>query len=248
MENTGNESENIDATLLAETRENAYHIVESVLLATQLILNCTGVNNDNLELEKPIEEEKGTEEKEDLQERITKNSISDSHHLLMTIQRDASFEKIMSFLSRNDELLEKYAIASTKLSSKDRNQIINIQLSLGYFLQTFQQSVVTPVFIGAAKYHCHNLNLLRTLSSLFVGLFIDGYCRPAEETTEQIQGEDKDVSGTGFGDVGDGDISSAQNVSVQIEDEEQLIGLQDDNDINKENKEQNGQDKNDKNN
>ena len=78
----------------------------------------------------------------------------------MSIQKDATLDKIMLCLSRNDELLEKYAIGSTKLSSKDKDQIINIQLSLVHFLQTFQQSILTPLFIGAAKYHCHSLNLL----------------------------------------------------------------------------------------
>eukprot|EP00173_Palmaria_palmata_P003102 Plantae.Rhodophyta-Palmaria_palmata.ctg32250.p1 GENE.Plantae.Rhodophyta-Palmaria_palmata.ctg32250~~Plantae.Rhodophyta-Palmaria_palmata.ctg32250.p1 ORF type:complete len:264 (-),score=62.46 Plantae.Rhodophyta-Palmaria_palmata.ctg32250:10-801(-) len=102
--------------------------------------------------------------------------------------------------------------------------------AVGNFVLHFVVSLVKPMFSLEVSFHFHGLRLLRTLESLFVGLCSEGFCRPAEDdgnagsVEENVQTHD----GTGFGDIGDGDASLAQNVSEQVEDEEQLLGMEGD--------------------
>jgi midasin len=65
-----------------------------------------------------------------------------------------------------------------------------------------------------------------------VGLCEEGFCRPPEEDADGGRADEnlQTHEGTGFGDIGDGDASLAQDVSEQVEDEEQLLGVNADGD------------------
>lgn len=108
-------------------------------------------------------------------------------------------------------------------------RILGVQQSVGRFIGTYIDTMIFPCLSKIGLMHCHSLAFLRTVSSVFVGVCSEGFCRPANEPQEPDNGDVvAENAGTGFGSVGDGDIGTAQDVSEEIEDEEQLLGLQND--------------------
>lgn len=87
--------------------------------------------------------------------------------------------------------------------------------------------------LRAAALHCAALCLVQYRSlakltyittSLFSGIMKDGFCMPeGSEEGEMAEGEAKEVHGTG---LGDGDTRGAKDISDELEDEDQLLGAQ----------------------
>lgn len=104
-----------------------------------------------------------------------------------------------------------------------------LQGCVGKLVSTYINTMVLPSLSKMGSVHCQSLALLRTVSSVFIGVCTEGFCRPDETNPESADGEEMmDKTGAGFGDIEDGDIREAKNVSEDIEDEGQLIGLQSD--------------------
>lgn len=230
--NNGTVMANSSDSTLSKIKNNANDLIERVLLSTQQTLTWAGIDQQEDKV-KPVEEDEDRE--------LTKNSISISHKKLKILFSVTGLSETCALLLENEILVEHFLAEAKSASPSQRRDAINIQSALGQFLRSYLNDVLIPIFTKCTRYHCDALSLLRTLSSLIVGLFVEGYCRPQNEANAEDGGEDQDVSGTGFGDVDDGDISSAQNVSNQIEDEEQLIGLKNDEKDEQPNEQQNEQ-------
>jgi midasin (ATPase involved in ribosome maturation) len=120
-------------------------------------------------------------------------------------------------------------LVSGTYQTADRDAIVVIARATGSFVTHYLKVVIVPVLSEHVHYHLQSLHLLRCLESLFVGLCEEGFCRPPDEELSNETDENvKTHDGTGFGDVGDGDASFAKDVSHEVQEEEQLLGLKDD--------------------
>lgn len=200
---------------------NGNDIIKHVLIATQHILSWAGLSNDDI---RQANQSKDIDN--DSEDEILKNSISSSHKMISSFQTTAKLSSLASLLSKNRDLVELFYDFHRSFERKEYCNVIDLQNTLGQFVHMFLNMIITPAIHRCARYHSQSLAFLRTLSSLFVGLFTEGYCRPADNSSNDLRGEDQFVSGTGFGDIGNGDISEAVDVSKDVEDEEQLLGLE----------------------
>lgn len=114
------------------------------------------------------------------------------------------------------------------LASRTSEYLHGLLKNLGSFVNEFLRSLIVPLTGDAVLFHLMSLKLLRTLASVFTGIAQEGFCRPADAPADGEENETLETTGgAGFGDAGDGDASLAQDVSEEIEDEEQLLGLKD---------------------
>ncbi len=189
--------------------EKCEQLVEVVLKSTQMLLG-TNATMDN---DAPVDEElsDGT---------VPVSFLRQASELLEHSSILSGINKIQKLMLEICELVKDSTCA-------EQGQVaIN---SIGCFTEVYLNTVVLPFVKGSASFHLHSLGLLKTLTSLFISLSEDGYCRPPEEVDGPVEDDVEmpdTVDGVGFGDVGDGDASMAQDVSAEVEDEEQLLGLQ----------------------
>lgn len=202
---------------IAQSKTQANEILRHVLICVQRVIDWSDFH---LNPEKPCMNEPN----------LFKNDLNVPNILKLTDKKlhalhvDYGLEELLKLMENNEKLLDVISSKRMLYSANDVSEIVRIQRQVGSFVVNFLTNVITPTLRKVARYHSYLMSLLRTLTSLFVGLFEEGYCRPAEEPgacDENVE----DVSGTGFGEVNGGDLSQAQNVSKEIEDEEQLVGL-----------------------
>ncbi|KAI0564898.1 AAA ATPase [Gracilaria domingensis] len=203
---------------------NAEELVESLLISSQKAMAWNGVSENGEEAEPKETLSLFTAETE----LFPSGSIRKGHSRTINLTSDLLLTQLTSRLEANTQALRKLVPLREFLSGRETRELIGIQKALGLILKEYLTSMLSPCLEKAIIQHRENLALLRTLTSLFIGICKDGFCRPKlqEETDGTAETEVK--SGTGFGDVGDGDLSGAQDVSDAIEDEEQLLGLRDD--------------------
>lgn len=197
-------------------------IVHHVLLTTQRIMTWAGLKLDS---GASMSKDTGLLPSDGDHREITPGVLKESHNMVVSLVTVTDLPALSTLLQRNGVLMDGLVQCRSQFSEEQLRTLLRMQKELGLLLNTFLESVVSPCLEKCSTHHLHTLSLLRTLSSLFVGLFEEGYCRPSEEA--DASGEvSQDVEGAGFGDAGDGDMSAAQNVSDEIEDEEQLLGVQ----------------------
>lgn len=161
-----------------------------------------------------------------------------AHGDVTSLRSFARTGQVSALLRKNIASLSSFLakFASHKpIQDVEGSRIILLQRNIGCLLRTYTSCMVFPCAKRASAVHCHSLSLLRSLCSMFAGLCAEGFCRPADDTIPQEGSTLEDRRGTGFGDAGDGDMSGARDVSEEVENEEQLIGLQDDGDHDAEN-------------
>lgn len=206
---------------LEHSSAHADDVLQYVLLSVQRIISWCGTVSDlkNTQLEQSKTSEGGLEFSKVLQL---------SNHELTRFYSESGLEGLLKSMERNEDFLSSISINKSCLKANDILRTVLMQRRVGCFVANFLEKIVTPCMRKAAQYHCNLMALLRTLTSLFIGLSEEGYCRPVEEPVGE-EGRMQDVSGAGFGEANGGDMSLAQNVSKDVEDEEQLIGLQEEN-------------------
>lgn len=204
---------------------NAESLVKNILLGSQNALRWH--NSDKKQMQTKAERLSAMEVEE--AEGTFRVAVMKNAHLrLVGVESVLKLGSIGELLEKNRIFVNNFVKIRSQLSLENRRQIRKLQKTLGEFTSSYMRSMVLPCIAKCVEFHCSSLSFLRSLSSAFIGICKEGYCRPPEHD-EVEDGEETEVrNGTGFGEVGDGDISSAQNVSDQIEDEEQLIGLQGD--------------------
>jgi len=105
---------------------------------------------------------------------------------------------------------------------------VDFLLQVANFVGKVDAAVFAPVLQQSSLLVKELLSATKLIHSIFCNLLRDGFCRPLGEDDGE-EGEEM-VQGTGMGSVGDGDISQAKDVTDEIEDEEQLEGLEGDDD------------------
>lgn len=145
---------------------------------------------------------------------------------VLNLHASLGLTEILVLLKQNAIIVNRLMRIRGGLTPKQLMHVLVLQKNLGHFLRTFLHSMVLPCAEKCAQLHCHLLALLRTLSSAFVGVCKEGYCRPSDQEKLE-EGDEVDArDGVGFGDAGDGDMTAAQDVSNEVEDEEQLLGIE----------------------
>lgn len=202
---------------LVQSKSVANDILRYVLICVQRVVHWSGtdVNLENSRLDESKPREDNLE---------FPNILKLMNQKLETLRSDSGLDELLRLMETNENFLDVISSMRSFYSIDDRSTIVHIQRQVGCFVAKFLTEVITPALQKVAEYHCHLMSLLRTLTSLFIGLFAEGYCRPAEESAGDEENVE-DISGSGFGEANGGDLSHAQNVSKEVEDEEQLIGL-----------------------
>ncbi|CAN8073835.1 unnamed protein product [Agarophyton chilense] len=217
---------------------NAEQLVETMLISSQKAMAWNGMrertrNSDERELSRHADET----------DLFITGALKKGHDRTVSLSDYLLLSRIKVQFETNAQTLKRLLPQRRLLSLQGTRELIGMQKALGLILKEYLDSMLLPSIEKARLLHRENLSLLRTLTSLFVGVCADGFCRPTlqEESNGMMETELK--SGTGFGDVGDGDLSGAQNVSDAVEDEEQLLGLQEEGNKEQQNEnESNGED------
>lgn len=219
--NSSEDKLNICTDVLSQVQKSANDVLEHVLISSQQLLS---LNCDSGAL--PGDGENDTKFQEEDPE-IIRNILILSNNDLNMFRSVSNLENLLKALTNNLQALDYLSSERNSLTPSDLSDIIQVQQQVGRFVNTFLNVIIMPSFQKSVRYHCNLMLLLKTLSSLFIGLFEEGYCRPTEEQFADRQEIKQDISGVGFGEAGEGDMSTAQNVSSEVDDEEQLIGLKD---------------------
>lgn len=157
-------------------------------------------------------------------------AIANAHKDIMSISNSAHLDQMLSQTLEIQRYIGDW-LPRCLGTGNARNEMGNVLKRMQHvlaFIIKYINVMVLPSFARAYEFHCHSLKLLGTLSALFTGLCQEGFCRSEEEVGDGDSEENvQDISGAGFADIDDGDISNAKDVSSEVEDEEQLLGLQD---------------------
>ncbi|CDF38039.1 AAA ATPase containing von Willebrand factor type A (vWA) domain and P-loop containing nucleoside triphosphate region [Chondrus crispus] len=154
-----------------------------------------------------------------------------AHAEILSHRQSSKIPDLMKILGELLELQEQLEVCMGYDDDLHRvgKRSAMLQGCVGKLVSTYIGTMVLPSLSKMGSVHCHSLALLRTVSSVFIGVCTEGFCRPDETNPESTEGEEMmDKTGAGFGNIEDGDIREAKNVSEDIEDEGQLIGLQSD--------------------
>ncbi|KAL4085986.1 hypothetical protein PRIC1_014609 [Phytophthora ramorum] len=194
-------------------------LVETVLVSIQ---DLTKISKETGSA--PIQSEENDDENTDAQ------SLRDQFATLTTMIKDSRVNHIASQLSKLLELLEAQYAQLATTQSKQWQRVFVTSLSL---LEQFEPSLADvrgisrQLLVDFLVAHKSVMKLDFVLVRIFRNLFQHGFCRTDEEKNDaegdgagNMQFQD-DVEGTGMGE-GEG----KKDVSNEIEDEEQLLGLQ----------------------
>ncbi|RLN87173.1 hypothetical protein BBJ28_00016114, partial [Nothophytophthora sp. Chile5] len=210
-----------EATQALSTFSEQYDkLVETVLVSIQDLTK--------LAQEKELSPVQGEEEDAEEEERPLREQLA----TLSTMIKDSRVNHIASQLATLLELLEtQYAqLASTRADEWRRVFVASLSL-----LERFEPSLADvrgisrQLLVDFLVAHKSVLKLDFVLVRIFRNLFQHGFCRTDDQKEEDGEGGDgkmqfqDDVEGTGMGE-GEG----KKDVSHEIEDEEQLLGLQGD--------------------
>lgn len=192
--------------------EQAEKVIDSVLLGSQQMLRWT--------VQSPTMEAAASSGPVTDQEMLPDGIFSRVHAQISDLVRIANLVNIDRELKR---LSQSFECVPRSCNVEDAEKLAR---GTGRFVCHFVQTVLLPIFSECIRYHMNAMQLLLTLTSLFVGLCGNGFCRPpSAEGNASCEERAATHEGTGFGDVGDGDISLAQDVSHEIENENQLTDL-----------------------
>ncbi|PXF43299.1 Midasin [Gracilariopsis chorda] len=206
--------------LCESLHKNIEEFVRTILISAQNVMAwCAAGSTMENELEKELPTE------ESALEVFPRLVLKHGHQKIVRLGSDLGLSRLHSCAEKNAEILNKLISSRFCLSRTELNDIVVQQRALGGIMKEYLNSMLLPCTRKASTQHCEDLALLRTLTSLFIGLCKDGFCRPPDEDEVNDSREVETSAGAGFGDVGDGDLTGAQDVSEQIEDEEQLLGL-----------------------
>ncbi|KAL3666278.1 hypothetical protein V7S43_008529 [Phytophthora oleae] len=214
-------NEEKSAQALATFTEQYDKLVETVLVSIQ---DLTKVSK---------EADPASKDNENDDEESEAQSLRDQLSMLSTMVKDSRVNHITSQLAKLLELLQfQYTqIAGTHSEEWQRTFVASLSL-----LERFEPSLVDvrgisrQLLVDFLVAHKSVMKLDFVLVRIFRNLFQHGFCRTDEEKNDEegeggagnMQFQD-DVEGTGMGE-GEG----KKDVSNEIEDEEQLLGLQGD--------------------
>lgn len=206
--------------LCESLNENIEDFVQTILISAQNVMTwCSAGSSLGSEFEKEPPTEGSA------LEVFPRWVLKHGHQKILHLCSDLGLLRLRSCAERNTEILKKLISSRFDLSGREFNDIVEHQRALGVIVTEYLKSMLVPCIRKASAQHCEDLALLRTLTSLFIALCKDGFCRPPDDDEVNDSQEVEMSGGAGFGDVGDGDLTGAQDVSEQIEDEEQLLGL-----------------------
>ncbi|ETP42508.1 hypothetical protein F442_10595 [Phytophthora nicotianae P10297] len=212
----GHELESAQA--LATFSEQYDKMVETVLVSIQ---DLTKISKEAASMSTQSEDESETQ------------SLRDQLATLSTMVKDSRVNHIASQLAKLLELLQIQYTKFTSTQSEQWRRVFVASLSL---LERFEPSLIDvrgisrQLLVDFLVAHKSVMKLDFVLVRIFRNLFQHGFCRTDEEKNDEegdggagkMQFQD-DVEGTGMGE-GEG----KKDVSNEIEDEEQLLGLQGD--------------------
>ncbi|KAK1933967.1 Midasin [Phytophthora citrophthora] len=214
-------NEEDSAQALAAFTEQYDKLVETVLVSIQ---DLTKISKDA---------DTASKQKENDDEDSEAQSLRDQLAMLSTMVKDSRVNHIASQLAKTLELLQFQYTQIVAMRSEDWQRTFVASLTL---LERFEPSLVDvrgisrQLLVDFLVAHKSVMKLDFVLVRIFRNLFQHGFCRTDEEKNDE-EGEDgagnmqfqDDVEGTGMGE-GEG----KKDVSNEIEDEEQLLGLQGD--------------------
>lgn len=161
---------------------------------------------------------------------IPEKIFGKSHRLICVSSKISGLSKLKKVL---------IGICEQRALENPTRRVVLAVRSLARLVARFLNSFAIPFARAASTTHLQTLGLLKTLTSLFIGISEEGYCRPPEDDGERQNNDlPTNVDGAGFGDIEDGDASMAKDVSAEVEDEEQILGIREE----KQNEENNGTD------
>eukprot|EP01133_Synstelium_polycarpum_P016329 gene16329-19424_t len=193
-------------------------IVKSVLLAIQ---NKKALAN-SIEKEEKLDENKEDEEEEE--------------ELIYEV-RDGHIGKLQAYLSKqvtmlhmadiNSHLKSIHNLMARDTFGQQEMHVADQMMKQLYPVLKTLLAIANQSMVDLFAFHKTLSKLEYIISGVFIQLYTKGYCKKGEESAEQ-QGEgtgnlEDDVEGTGMGE-GEG----KKDVSDQIDDKEQLMGLEDD--------------------
>ncbi|KAF1780308.1 P-loop containing nucleoside triphosphate hydrolase [Phytophthora cactorum] len=212
--------EHESAQALAVFSEQYDKMVETVLVSIQ---DLTKISKGAASVSTPSEEDETSEAQ----------SLRDQLAMLSTMVKDSRVNHIASQLAKLLELLQTQYTKVASTRSEEWQRVFVASLSL---LERFEPSLVDvrgisrQLLVDFLVAHKSVMKLDFVLIRIFRNLFQHGFCRTDEEKNgEEGEGNagkmqfQDDVEGTGMGE-GEG----KKDVSNEIEDEEQLLGLQGD--------------------
>ncbi|KAG1698288.1 hypothetical protein DVH05_015277 [Phytophthora capsici] len=214
-------NEEDSAQALATFTEQYDKLVETVLVSIQ---DLTKISKDA---------DPASKHKDNDDEDSEAQSLRDQLAMLSTMVKDSRVNHIASQLAKLLELLQFQYTQISATRSEDWQQTFVASLSL---LERFEPSLIDvrgisrQLLVDFLVAHKSVMKLDFVLIRIFRNLFQHGFCRTEEEKNDEegeggagnMQFQD-DVEGTGMGE-GEG----KKDVSNEIEDEEQLLGLQGD--------------------
>lgn len=217
-------------------RTDSFDITERKEFSEQVVQECElAVQSTMLAAQALFKSNESLKEAEDSPEKENGNSIPGkilrkAHGMIVDAERATAVSVLSSALT---SIVQKLGAMGRSTKTGEEEQSTSLAClavqNLGKMILCYISSFVAPYLRSASEFHLESLGLMNTITSLFIGLAEEGYCRPPEQ--EDGADDDalpSDVDGTGFGDVGEGDASLAKDVSEEIEDEEQLLGMRDD--------------------
>ncbi|KAJ8907200.1 hypothetical protein NDN08_003681 [Rhodosorus marinus] len=181
--------------------------VERVLLGTQRLSSSTteGLPDDS-----------GSESEDAL---VALRSIRNGHEKATELVRKLNVVEL-------GQDVKVFISEALKVEGKKSTEIRDLCYRLGLVLDTFVHHVLRVAFNDVFDLHREGCSLLRCIQSIFITVCQKGFCKPVEEGEEdQGEGNDREVEGTGMGDVGAGDTRGAEDVSKEIKDEGELDNL-----------------------
>lgn len=210
------------SSVRSQMNRDANTIIETILISSQEILawNDLSITSNGLQ----SKNDNGVCEKYTIRDLEERGLMKTANMRVTSLSSALKLPEILTMIQRNTDAVRR--LLKMNLSSENIAEVLQLQKVVARFVGKYLDNLAMPAVLKCSQFHLHSLRLLQTLSSVFVGLCVDGFCRPPEPD-KALAGESETEEGTGggFGDAGEGDLSSAQNVSDQIEDEEQLLGL-----------------------
>ncbi len=151
------------------------------------------------------------------------HSLNESDENIQYLMKSCQFH-LLNKTVKNFIFLLHCGFESSNIHTSTLTHSFEIASQLLPLLKCVQDTMSCLIAVNL-QVHKSNSKLLYIIMRIFRNLFEKGYCRPADE----MEGEggdgnfEDDVDGTGMGE-GEG----KKDVSDQLEDEQQLLGLQDD--------------------
>lgn len=196
-------------------------LIEKTLLGAQKLLTWNGIREK-------LTASENKRDGEHARPSVTAALMTSAHTSVCSLRSNANLEVIFDILKNVRGCISNNLSVEGNGNAAQQRSLTVAKVSSRLVL-SYVKYMVLPSLSKACTFHCKSLALLGTLSSLFSGLCLDGYCRPTNQGIEaEVEEGVTEKAGAGFGDAGEGDISGAQDVSEQIENEEQLIGLEND--------------------